>query len=97
MPLVCIVRGYVTPKSDNATVNKLGGTVWLSVEEGYEQWTDNFDWAEPYPSKQEAQEAVKSCPGPWYNIPDPDSITYLEAAYTPPKKAQLALTGKVWI
>lgn len=87
--IVNIPQGYalvpLDPPGDRAivvsgtrTVNGKATTVWLgytSEAGGWHQWEISAIHAHRFQSEAKARSAAKSCPGPAYNMPDPDSIT----------------------
>jgi uncharacterized protein YfaQ (DUF2300 family) len=94
MPNAYIARGKVAVNAQGLSV-KAGDVVWLSYENeggGWWQWTGNMEWAHPFKSEAAARKAVKECPGPWFNVPSPESVECVPAEYTPARKAELKIS-----
>lgn len=75
------------------TENRKVTTVWLTyvLPEGVYQWSINFDTAYPFASENEAILCAKACSGPWYNIPDLETLKVLAVRYTPPQSSKIEL------
>ena len=59
------------------TVNRQATDVFLSWTEeggGWHQWSTSLRSAKPFSTEEDALRAVRSCPGPWMNEPDPASV-----------------------
>ena len=85
------VRGLIA-KDEPDLSKKKGDEVWLYWSEeggGWWQWGPK-GWAYTFMNKLEAEKAPKGCPGPWYNVPDPETIEIVAGEYTPARKATFA-------
>lgn len=88
-----VVRGKIAADKPNLKI-KAGDPVWLTWDNeggGWYQWSSQVEWAHPFTSKAKAKQAVRGCPGPWFNEPSPHSIELIDADYTPAKGSKLVI------
>lgn len=89
-----VVRGKVEKNVAGLSV-KAGTDVWLTYSResgGWHSWSQDFRDAKAFPT-QEGAAAESNCNGPWYLVPDPNSIEILEADYEPARAAKITLRG----
>lgn len=73
------------------TENRKITEVWLGeCEFGY-SWGGSLAAANPFEDRDDALRAARWCRGPWFNLPDPETLQVLEADYQPPTPARLTL------
>ena len=95
--IVYVVRGKVAKNALN-TIKK-GDTVWLTWSPDSGGWHNWSHAAAPIHAKRfstpdEARRVARACHGPWYSMPDPNTIEVLEADWYPPVAGRLEI--KQW-
>jgi len=94
------IKGQIAETVTNLRIEK-GATVWLTSDDsdgGWYQWGGGaFGVASAalFDTVEEALEEAKDCPGPWFNMPDPKSLTVVKVDYTPPQAAKTVILEQV--
>lgn len=76
-----IVQGTIAESDQPSTLVQPGNPVFLTMKDGYYQWTLTFTQAYLFSSENEAQVGATTCPGPWYLKPDPKSVKVIPGTY----------------
>lgn len=89
-----IARGAVAETPDRLRTIKKGDTVWLGWTHeggGWYQWQADMNSAKLFDDPENAGKAARTCPGPWFYQPSPESIEVVEIEYMPPQPASIKI------